>query len=114
MLTAAERALPALFRPAGLILHRLGVPVHRVGYKQLAMAIACFAENDTLSLTKELYPRIARAFGYSDWHPVEHAIRLVILQAWEQRDPALWGLYFPHGNRPPSNKQFIATIAQFL
>ena len=95
-------------------LHELGIPVHRIGYKLLCTAIVSFAQNDTQSLTKELYPSIACRYGYADWHPVEHSIRLVILHAWENRDPSVWARYFPGQCRHPSYKQFIATIAEFL
>lgn len=96
------------------ILHELGIPVHRVGYKHLSMAIQLYAQNDSQSLTKELYPRIADAFGYSEWHPVEHGIRLALLQAWDNRMPRTWERYFPCSRKCPSNKQFIATIVEFL
>lgn len=95
-------------------LHRMGIPVHRVGYKYLALAILGFLEDDGQSLTKNIYPEIALRFGYSDWRPVEHAIRLAILSGWENRLPGVWEQYFPGSRRCPSNKQFIATIAAFL
>lgn len=96
------------------MLHELGIPVHRVGYKYLILAIHSFGEDDGQSLTKGLYPNIALHFGYGDWHPVEHAIRLVILYAWENRLPGVWEQYFPCARRCPSNKLFIATMAEFL
>lgn len=96
------------------MLLELGIPIHRVGYKYLVMAVLCFQEDDTQSLTKGLYPDIALHFGYGDWHPVEHAIRMVILSGWENRIPGAWERYFPCARRCPSNKLFIATLAQFL
>ena len=96
------------------ILHELGLPVHRLGYKQLCVAIPLFSENGMLSLTKELYPFIAQQFGCADWRSVEHTIRLAIMYAWENGDRSLWEAYFPYCKKPPSNKQFIATIAEYL
>lgn len=95
-------------------LHELGIPVHRVGYRYLVQAIVCFLEDDGQCLTKGVYPAIALRFGYGDWRPVEHAIRLVILHAWENRIPGVWERYFPCAHRCPSNKLFIATLAEFL
>lgn len=101
-------------RTVNHILHELGLPVHRIGYKQLCLAIVHYSQNDIQSLSKELYPFVAARFGYRDWHPVEHAMRLVICQAWSQRPPGLWEQYFTDTTKPPSNKQFIATIAELL
>lgn len=101
-------------RSASSILHELGIPVHRIGYKQLCLAIAYFAQDDTQSLTKELYPRIAVHFGYNDWHPVEHAIRLAICHAWSVRAAGSWEQYFSCTAKSPSNKQFIVTIAELI
>ena len=87
---------------------------HRIGYKQLCAAIPCYARDDTQSLTKELYPSIARRFGYPNCGPVEHAIRLAILDGWERGRREVWEGYFPCALRPPSNKLFIATLAERL
>ena len=114
MPTVTPTIPPELHWAASRMLHELGIPIHRIGYKQLCIAIVRFAGNDSQSLTKELYPFIAAQYGYADWHPVEHSIRLVILHAWENRDPGVWYRYFPGLCRQPSNKQFIATIAEFL
>lgn len=97
-----------------MMLHELGVPAHRIGYKQLCAAIPCYARDDTQSLTKELYPSIARRFGYPNCGPVEHAIRLAILDGWERGRREVWEGYFPCALRPPSNKLFIATLAERL
>ena len=107
-----ELPITAFFDHTRVILHELGVPVHRNGYRQLGVAIPCFALDDTQSLSKELYPYVAARFGHTDWRCVEHAIRLVILDAWDRRDPEVWEQYFPNCRKPPSNKQFIATLAE--
>lgn len=94
------------------ILHELGIAVHRIGYKQLRIGIPRFAQDDSMSLTKELYPYIAHELGCSDWRTIEHSIRGVILTAWERRDPEVWTAYFPACRKAPSNKLFIATLAE--
>jgi len=96
------------------MLHELALPIHRRGYSCLCIGIPHFATDRTQSLSKELYPFIAAYYGYSDWHAVESAIRDVILTAWENRNPAVWEKYFPNQSRVPSNKQFIATLAERL
>ena len=93
------------------ILLELGIPVHRVGYKQLCVAIPAYAEDDAQTLSKELFPYVAAKLGYCDWRAVEHSIREAIVYAWKRRDPAVWSRYFTNCRKAPSNKLFIATIA---
>lgn len=96
------------------LLHELGIPCHRVGYMQLCMAIPLFAQDERQSLSKDIYPLIASYWGYTDWRTIEHAIRIVILFSWLHRDPAVWDHYFPNLDKAPSNKLFIATLAEYL
>lgn len=99
---------------ASFLLHELEFPVYRCGYDHLILAINRHAEGDLYSYTKELYPYVAKHFGYNDWHAVEHSIRSVIADTWEIRDPQVWERYFPRCTKAPSNKQFIATLAELL
>lgn len=96
------------------MLHELQIGIHRLGYRQLFIAIPCYALDNNQSLSKELYPYVAEYYGYKDWHPVEHAIRVAIIDAWEHRDPFTWEYYFPGSKKAPSNKRFIATLAERL
>ena len=96
------------------ILHRLSLSVHRLGYKALTIAIPRYAMDDTQSMTKELYPYVAKQLGYRDWYAVEHLIRGVILDAWQRRNPNVWEEYFPGQRKQPTNKQFIAMLAERL
>lgn len=96
------------------ILLSLQFPAHRIGFQQLCLAIPQFARDTTQSLTKDLYPYIAKAMGYEDWRAVEHSIRDVIAKAWEKGDRQIWELYFPGAETAPSNKRFIATMARFI
>lgn len=95
-------------------LHNLNCPVHRFGYDHLIVAVKRYARGDMESLSKELYPYVADQFGYTDWRAIERSIRSVIADAWDNRDPRVWALYFPRFLKAPSNKQFIATLAQRL
>ena len=96
------------------ILLELNIPAHRMGYLQLRIAIPAFATNKQQSLAKELYPHIADAVGCIDCRAVEHAIRRVIKDAWKHRNREIWAYYFPGYLYAPSNKQFIATLAEYL
>jgi len=96
------------------MLHEIGIPIHRLGYNHTAIAVIRFSQGDMQSLTKELYPYVAAYFGYADWHAVENSIRAVIADAWKNRDPEVWRQYFLQDCKAPSNKRFIATLAQRL
>ena len=114
MITTSE-ADNRLFQEALLrILHELRFGVHRFGYQQLLLLIPRYGLDSRQSLSKELYPYAARRFGYSTWQPVEHAVRVAILDAWAHREPEVWEKYFPGMKKPPSNKRFIATIAEWI
>ena len=100
-----------------IITHRLmelGIPIHRVGFRQLCMAIAIYAEDTSRLLSKEIYPVIAAELGFPDWRSVEHAIRDVVVYTWKRRDNAVWEKYFPGCKSAPTNKRFIATFAQYI
>lgn len=114
MTNTQEQTPRSLSGRTGRMLLELGVGVHRMGYGQLCLAVPRYAEDLTQCLTKDTYPYVARQLGCTDGRAVEHAIRMAILDAWDRRDPAVWDSYFPCGEKPPSNKQFIATLAAFL
>ena len=94
------------------LLHRLNFPTHLDGYQQLCAGIPLFAADPAQRLTKELYPAIAACCGNKDYRVVEHSIRSVIKIAWKNRDPAVWEQYFPGMEECPSNKVFIARLAE--
>ena len=96
------------------LLQELRIPVHRIGYKQLAMGIPQYRAQNMQSLSKELYPWLARQFGRVSPEAVEHATREVIHQGWAHRNPEIWDHYFPGAIRVPTNKQFIATLAEHI
>ena len=114
MLTLSKEHALRLQTDTGRMLHKLRFGIHRLGYQQLLLLIPCYAQDCSLSLSKELYPYAAGCFGCSSWQAVEHTVRAAILDAWERRDAETWEKYFPGMKRPPSNKQFIATMAELL
>ncbi len=114
MVSASEEQITLLQDDTIKILHHLRISIHRLGYKYLTIAIPCYVINDTQSFSKEIYPYVSNRLGYTDWHGVERAIRTVILDAWMQRDTDTWEEYFPKQQKVPTNKQFIATLAERL
>jgi len=96
------------------LLHKFGVPIHLIGYKALCIAIPLYAQNNLQSVTKELYPTVAEQMGLSGYKGIERSIRKAISDAWDKRDVAVWAQYFPHLETSPSNKLFIATLAELL
>ena len=114
MIPAYEANAAGLREQTYHVLHELWFGVHRLGYRQLLVLIPSYALDSRQSLSKELYPKVAKHFGYATWPPVEHAVRIAILDAWERRDPAIWEKYFPGMKKAPRNKQFIAAIAEWI
>lgn len=114
MTTTAEEWIRMLRDPTIHLLHHLGISTHRNGYKCLTVVIPCYAMDPGQSLTKEIYPYAAACFGCADWHSVERSIRSAIQDAWERRDPEIWAQYFTNQKKVPSNKQFIAVLAEKL
>lgn len=93
---------------------RLGLSSHRTGFTQLRVGIPIFAQDESQLMKKELYPAIAALCGNDNPEQVERTIREVIREAWECRDQAIWEEYFPGRTEAPSNKVFIAALAQKL
>ena len=103
---------PAVTEQVLFDLRELNIPMHLSGYRCLCVAISVFMQDISQSMCNELYPTVAKELGYMDWRAVEFAIRRTILSAWENRDPEKWEAYFPGITKAPTNKQFIATLAQ--
>ena len=96
------------------MLRELNVPIHRIGYHQLCIAISYFHTDTTKTLSKDVYPYVARQSGNISPLAVEHSIRESIRSAYESCDAEVWGTYFPRLQKNPSNKQFIATLTERL
>lgn len=88
------------------------------GFHQLRVGIPLFAQDPHQSLSKELYPAVARLCGCDDGRQVERSIRKAIQTAWEQGDLSVWASYFPPDARGeisrPTNKDFISRLADIL
>lgn len=97
-----------------LQLHLLRFASYLDGYRQLCVGIPLFHEDPQQNLSKELYPAIARICGYKTEKCVEHSIRKAIQNAWKRRTPGAWEQFFPNITRCPSNKAFLARMAELL
>ena len=94
----------------------MGMPAHLRGYRYLREAICLCVGNMELvgSVTKLLYPEIARTFQVTN-EKVERAIRSVIEVGWERGNQELFEEIFgysrAHGKVRPTNSEFILGVA---
>ncbi|MFZ5814089.1 MAG: sporulation transcription factor Spo0A [Bacillota bacterium] len=98
------------------IIQEIGIPPHIKGYRYLREAILLVVNRVELlgSITKELYPTIARNHGTTPSR-VERAIRHAIEVAWSRGNQEMLQNLFGHTvNRErgkPTNSEFIAMVA---
>ena len=98
------------------IIKEIGVPAHIKGYAYLREAIQMVYYDIELlgSVTKILYPEIAKKFGTTSSR-VERAIRHAIEVAWNRGSyeniSELFGYTVHHMKSKPTNSEFIAMIA---
>lgn len=98
------------------LLDRFGIPANIMGYKYLRKAIYLSVKEDDLinSITKKLYPKIARRFD-TEASRVERAIRHAIKVSWERGNQNMLDDYFGYSISEtigrPTNAQFIAKVA---
>lgn len=101
---------------SGLLL-TLGVRPKLRGFACLREAVLLSAREEHMSVTKVLYPEVAKRCGCRSTH-VERNIRSAIDAAWANRDENIWRLYFSPdsaGNMTrPTNADFICRLADSL
>lgn len=101
------------------IIHTIGIPAHIKGYHYLreAIMLAIMDEEMLESVTKLLYPTVARRFDTSPSR-VERAIRHAIETAWDRGDvdvlTKMFGYTVNCGKGKPTNSEFIALITDNL
>ena len=94
----------------------IGVPAHLKGYHYLRDAILLSGRDMEVvsSVTKLLYPTIARRFRTTD-QKVERAIRNAIEVSWERGNvdsfEKMFGYSASTGRPRPTNSEYIARIA---
>lgn len=98
------------------LIHEIGVPAHIKGYHFLREAIIGAVNDPTMveSMTKVLYPTIARTFCTTPSR-VERAIRHAIEVAWDRGDLDIIQKHFGYtisiSKGKPTNSEFIALLA---
>jgi two-component system response regulator (stage 0 sporulation protein A) len=98
------------------MLHEIGIPAHIKGYQYLRDAIAISVEEEDMlvSVTKVLYPTIAKKHGTTSSR-VERAIRHAIEVAWTrgrlETIYEIFGYTVSNGKGKPTNSEFIALVA---
>ena len=101
------------------LLVELGMPQHILGSRYTAKAIALVVENKKLikTMTKGLYPTVARCFDTTAPR-VERAIRHGIELVWDRGDMDVLQQYFGATILPtkgkPTNSEFIARCANVI
>lgn len=100
-------------------IHSIGVPAHIKGYKYLREAIIVSTKNEEAidSVTKTLYPTLARLFKTTPSR-IERAIRHAIEVAWNRGNidvhEEIFGYTVNSNKGKPTNSEFIAMIADRL
>lgn len=101
---------------SGLLLN-LGVRPKLRGFACLREAVLLSAREEHQSVTKVLYPEVAKRCGCRGAH-VERNIRSAIDAAWSKRDENIWRLYFSPDSRGnverPTNAAFISRLADSI
>jgi len=114
--TAPEPPTDAGSRISSLLL-TLGIPPKLRGFAYLKEAVALYREDPLQSVTKLLYPEVAKRCGCAPMH-VERSIRSAIEAGWKRRDDRVWQLYFQPDRdgriQRPSNGDFISRLADSL
>ena len=96
----------------GLLLD-LNISTKHNGFSYLREAVLLMAQDPSQSVTKVLYPEVARLCECHKEN-VERSIRTALDKAWEKRTPEIWQKYFPHAQQRPSNAVFISRLAEAL
>lgn len=108
-------ATPSGPLPDALI--RLGIDPKRQGFPYLVEAVCLAQRNPGQTVTKEIYPAVAKLYG-SSIHQVERNIRSMIHDAWVNREETSWRtcLQLPGGTPipRPTNSAFIFRLAELF
>ena len=110
----ARKARPD--RQTGLLLRRIGVPLHLSGYQFLLESVLlCVQDAGCLKMiTKLIYPEVSRKY-HTTPDRVERAMRHAIHVCWGKGDRVLlnelFGLPEERSERKPTNSEFIAVLS---
>ena len=99
------------------LLLSLDISTKHNGFGYLRESILLIAKDPTQSVTKVIYPEVARICGCNKGS-VERSIRTAIQNAWQHRDDQVWQTYFPPGPDgiipKPTNAAFLSRLADSL
>ncbi len=115
---SVTKVVPLEVRVTNMI-HNVGVPAHIKGYQYIREAIMLAVENEDVinSITKTLYPTLAKTFSTTPSR-VERAIRHAIEVAWNrgqiEMHDKIFGYTVNSNKGKPTNSEFIAMIADKL
>ncbi len=101
----------------GDMLIELGISTKLKGFEYTRLAALIMCKDFSQSITKELYPAVAAAFGASATQ-VERSIRNAIEIAWKKRNTQVWSRYFDNQTGEnavkPTNAEFITRLAHAI
>jgi DNA-binding NarL/FixJ family response regulator len=99
------------------LLHELGVPSHIKGYTFIKEGISLIYNNPNLSITKELYPKIALKYNTNSYC-VERAIRHAIEISWNRGNidiiEDIFGYSIDIEKAKATNREYLITLADKL
>lgn len=99
------------------LLKDCGIPNHILGYSYLMVAIPMYRKNPRQKITSELYPSVARHFettGSRVERGIRHAIECGFDRCGADMITMVWGNTLDPSRGKPTNREFIAHIADML
>ena len=114
-----EEARVAILKEATSQLLQLGFLARQRGYRYLreAILVVCQDPDTITSVTKLLYPEVAKRFNTTD-KQVERAIRNSIETAWIKGNQdalhKMFGESYMQGDVRPTNSEVIETLANYV
>ena len=95
----------------------MGVPFGTLGRDYLEYAVGLILENGRMTMTKELYPLIARAFSTTPSRverAIRHSIEVTFYNTEPQRIEAVFGNTVSFKSGKLSNNDFIYGIVKYI
>ncbi len=99
------------------LLHELGIPSNIKGYGFIKEGIYLIYDNPFLSVTKEIYPKIAQKY-HTKAYCVERAIRHAIEISWNRANldtlEEVFGYSIDNEKAKATNSEYLVTLADKL
>ena len=88
------------------------------GFRLICSAVPLLIKDPSQTLSKHIYPAVAKMHNLTDQRAVEHSIRNSIEKAWRHRSDAVWQRFFaPDASGQvacPSNRKMLTALAQWI